>query len=57
MNIYFKRKNNYSFGESIYISYLKMAGAYHTEQQRIIDRNRCIAFREACDAGASFINR
>jgi hypothetical protein len=34
-----------------------MAGAYDTEQQRIIDRIRCIAFREARDAGASFIDR
>ena len=34
-----------------------MAGAYDTEQQRMIDRIRCIAFREARDAGATFINR
>ena len=34
-----------------------MAGTYDTEEQRIIDRIRCIAFREARDAGASFINR
>ncbi|CAF2852841.1 unnamed protein product [Rotaria sp. Silwood2] len=33
-----------------------MAGAYDTEQQRIIDRSGCIAFLEARDAGASFIN-
>ena len=26
-------------------------------EQRIMDRIRCIAFREARDAGASFINR
>ena len=34
-----------------------MAGTYDTEEQRIIDRIRCIAFREAQDAGATFINR
>ncbi|CAF1050798.1 unnamed protein product [Rotaria sp. Silwood1] len=34
-----------------------MAGTYHTEEQRIIDRIKCIAFREARDAGATFINR
>ena len=34
-----------------------MAGAYDTEQQRMIDRIRCIAFREVRDAGATFINR
>lgn len=34
-----------------------MAGAYDTEQQRIIDRIRYIAFREGRDAGATFINR
>ncbi|CAF1353673.1 unnamed protein product [Rotaria sp. Silwood1] len=34
-----------------------MAGAYDTEQQRMIDRIKCIAFREARDAGATFINR
>ena len=31
-----------------------MAGSYDTEQQRMIDRIKCIAFR---DAGATFINR
>jgi len=34
-----------------------MAGQYDSEQQRIIDRIKCIAFREARDAGAEFINR
>jgi len=34
-----------------------MAGTYDTEEQRIIDRIKCIAFREARDAGATFINR
>lgn len=34
-----------------------MAGAYDNEQQRMIDRIKCIAFREARDAGATFINR
>ncbi|CAM4988774.1 unnamed protein product [Rotaria socialis] len=34
-----------------------MAGAYDTEQQRMIDRIKCITFREARDAGATFINR
>ena len=34
-----------------------MAGNYDTEQQRIIDRIQYIAFREAHDAGAIFINR
>ncbi|CAF2920751.1 unnamed protein product [Rotaria sp. Silwood2] len=34
-----------------------MAGTYDTEEQRIIDRITCIAFREARDAGATFINR
>ena len=34
-----------------------MAGAYDTEQQRMIDRIKCITFREVCDAGATFINR
>ena len=35
----------------------QMAGAYDTEQQRMIDRIKCITFREARDAGATFINR
>lgn len=34
-----------------------MAGTYDTEDQRVIDRIRCIAFREARDAGATFIDR
>jgi len=34
-----------------------MAGTYDTEEQRIIDRIKCIAFREARNAGATFINR
>ncbi|CAF1671499.1 unnamed protein product [Adineta ricciae] len=34
-----------------------MAGNYDNEQQRMIDRIRCIAFREDRDAGATFINR
>src|SRR5215469_13017941 len=34
-----------------------MAGQYDSEQQRIIDRIKCIAFREARDSGAEFINR
>ena len=34
-----------------------MAGTYDTEQQRMIDRIKCIAFREAHDAGTIFINR
>ena len=34
-----------------------MVGTYVTEQQRMIDRIKCIAFREAHDADAIFINR
>jgi hypothetical protein len=34
-----------------------MAGTYDSEHQRVIDRIKCIAFREARDAGAEFINR
>ena len=34
-----------------------MAGTYDTEQQRMTDRIKCIAFLEAHDAGAIFINR
>ncbi|CAF0795877.1 unnamed protein product [Rotaria sordida] len=34
-----------------------MAGTYDIEEQRVIDRIRCIAFREARDAGATFIDR
>jgi hypothetical protein len=32
-----------------------MAGTYDNEEQRIMDRVKCIAFREARDAGAAFI--
>jgi hypothetical protein len=34
-----------------------MAGAYDTEQQRMIDRIKYIAFCEVRDVGATFINR
>lgn len=34
-----------------------MAGTYDNEQQRIADRIKCVAFREARDAGATFIVR
>ena len=34
-----------------------MAGTYDTEQQRMIDQIKCIAFLEAHDSGATFINR
>ena len=34
-----------------------MAGTYDTEQQRLFNRIRCNAFREARDDGATFINR
>jgi hypothetical protein len=34
-----------------------MAGTYDSEQLRISDRIKCIAFREARDTGATFINR
>ena len=34
-----------------------MAGTYDTEQQKIIDRIKCVAFLEAHDGGATFINR
>ncbi|CAF4549271.1 unnamed protein product, partial [Rotaria sp. Silwood2] len=34
-----------------------MAGNYETEQQIMFDRIKCIAFREARDDGATFINR
>ena len=37
--------------------FLKMAGTYDSENQRVIDRIMCIAFRQACDAGATFIDR
>ena len=35
----------------------QMAGAYDTEQQRMIDRIKYITFREARDAAATYINR
>jgi hypothetical protein len=31
-----------------------MAGTYDTEEQRIIDRIKCISFRQARHAGAAF---
>ncbi len=34
-----------------------MAGTYDIEQQRVIDRIKCIAFRETKDPGATFIER
>ncbi|CAF5130967.1 unnamed protein product, partial [Rotaria sp. Silwood1] len=34
-----------------------MAGTCDTEEQRIIDGIKCIAFREARNAGATFTNR
>ena len=34
-----------------------MAGIHETEEQRIVDRIKRIAFREARDGGATFINR
>jgi hypothetical protein len=34
-----------------------MAGTYDTEQQRIIDRIKCITFREAHVDDATFIDR
>jgi hypothetical protein len=34
-----------------------MAGTYDNEQQRVIDRIKCVAFREAIEAGAEFIHR
>ena len=33
-----------------------MTGAYGTEQERMIDRVKCIAFLEARDSDATFIN-
>ncbi len=32
-----------------------MTSTYDIEEQRVIDRIRCIVFREARDAGATFI--
>jgi hypothetical protein len=34
-----------------------MAGTYDSEEQRVSDRIKCIAFREARDGGATFITR
>jgi hypothetical protein len=34
-----------------------MAETYDSEQQRLIDRIKCVAFREAIEAGAEFIDR
>ena len=34
-----------------------MAGTYDSEQQSMIDRIKCIAFRDAHETGAIFINR
>ncbi len=34
-----------------------MAVTYDTEQQRVIDRIGCTAFREAKDSGTTFIDR
>lgn len=45
----------YPFVASIKSDYSKMAGTYGTEEQRNIDRIKCIAFREARDADAIFI--
>ncbi len=36
---------------------LAMTETYDTEQQRVIDWIKCIAFREAKDSGATFIDR
>ncbi len=36
---------------------LAIAGTYDTEQQRVIDRTKGIAYREAMDSGATFIGR
>ncbi|CAF5223300.1 unnamed protein product, partial [Rotaria magnacalcarata] len=41
----------------IAVSLYEMAGTYDNEQQRMIDRIKCIAFRGARDVGATFINR
>ncbi len=38
------------------VSLSEMAGAYDTEQQRMIDRIKCIAFREARNASATVTN-
>jgi len=34
-----------------------MAGTYDSENQRAINRIMCIAFWQACDTGAAFIDR
>ena len=34
-----------------------MIGTYDTQQQRMVDRIKCIAFHEAHDASKTFINR
>ena len=34
-----------------------MTGCYDSEQQRIIDQIKCVAYREARNAGAGFIDR
>ncbi len=34
-----------------------MVGTYDTEQQSVLDLIKCIAFREAKDSGATFIDR
>ena len=39
------------------LNLVNMAGTYDWENQRIIDRIMCVAFRQARDAGAEFINR
>ncbi len=36
---------------------IAMAGTYNTEQQRVIGRIKCIAFREVKYSGATFIDR
>lgn len=38
-------------------SRLLMAGTYDNEKQRLADRIKCVAFREARDSGAQFINK
>jgi hypothetical protein len=34
-----------------------MAGTYDNEQQRVIDRIKCLAFRKTIEAGAEFIDK
>ena len=50
-------KKIYSFGALITYHYFKTADTYDTEEQRITDRIRCIALREAWDTGTTFISR